>query len=326
MPPHLAALRAGRQDLLRPERVYQASAPSRANSSTHRAEHLRSLQDSLQPSQKKTAMGTPHTRWREMHQSGRVAIMLEMRSSPQAGSHLTFLISSSARLSAACRRRSLAFHGDEPLLGGAEDHRIVAAPAVRIGVLDLLLCSSTPRLFSSSMIGGLASKTCLAVVFRQAIAQTARLVHVAGLGQLVFRPGVEVVGAVRRRGVHRAGALVHGDVIRQHAQDLRDRGKGCAEGGVLQLAAREAALPSRRHRIRSFSAVTSASFSATIYISAARLQRHVFLVRMKRHRHRSRQRPWSRGPDDGRNLFPSSAGIDLRRITRKTDTSPRYWG
>jgi hypothetical protein len=30
-------------------------------------------------------MGTPHTRWREMHQSGRVAIMLEMRSSPQAG-------------------------------------------------------------------------------------------------------------------------------------------------------------------------------------------------------------------------------------------------
>ena len=43
-------------------------------------------------------MGTPHTRWREMHQSGRVAIMLEMRSSPHAGSHLTFLISSSVRL------------------------------------------------------------------------------------------------------------------------------------------------------------------------------------------------------------------------------------
>ena len=30
-------------------------------------------------------MGTPQTRWREMHQSGRIAIMLEMRSSPQAG-------------------------------------------------------------------------------------------------------------------------------------------------------------------------------------------------------------------------------------------------
>ena len=36
-------------------------------------------------------------RCREMHQSGRVAIMFEMRSSPHAGSHSTCLISSSAR-------------------------------------------------------------------------------------------------------------------------------------------------------------------------------------------------------------------------------------
>ena len=42
-------------------------------------------------------MGTPQMRWREMHQSGRVATMLVMRSSPQAGSQLTRLISSRAR-------------------------------------------------------------------------------------------------------------------------------------------------------------------------------------------------------------------------------------
>ena len=36
-------------------------------------------------------IGTPQTRWREMHQSGRVAIMFAMRSSPQAGCHLTAL-------------------------------------------------------------------------------------------------------------------------------------------------------------------------------------------------------------------------------------------
>jgi hypothetical protein len=42
-------------------------------------------------------MGTPQSRWREMHQSGRVAIMLWMRSWPQAGNHLTFAIASSAR-------------------------------------------------------------------------------------------------------------------------------------------------------------------------------------------------------------------------------------
>ena len=33
-----------------------------------------------------------------MHQSGRVAIMFEMRSSPQAGSHFTLAISASVRL------------------------------------------------------------------------------------------------------------------------------------------------------------------------------------------------------------------------------------
>ena len=32
----------------------------------------------------------------------------------------------------------VALHADEPLLGGAEDGRVVAAPAVRIGVSDLL--------------------------------------------------------------------------------------------------------------------------------------------------------------------------------------------
>ena len=54
--------------------------------------------NSLQPSHWNIAMGTPQTRWREMHQSGRPATMLAMRSSPQDGSHFTFLISSSARV------------------------------------------------------------------------------------------------------------------------------------------------------------------------------------------------------------------------------------
>jgi hypothetical protein len=40
--------------------------------------------------------GTPQMRWRLMHQSGRVAIMLVMRSLPQAGSQTTLSISSMA--------------------------------------------------------------------------------------------------------------------------------------------------------------------------------------------------------------------------------------
>src|SRR4051812_4054434 len=81
---------------------YHASAPSRAKRATTflftSFERSSVLHDSL--AQKNTAMGTPQMRCRLMHQSGRVAIMLEMRSSPHDGSQWTFLISSSAR----CRK------------------------------------------------------------------------------------------------------------------------------------------------------------------------------------------------------------------------------
>src|SRR5277367_52201 len=77
--------------------LYQASAPSFLKSSTTLLLMALSLSGSPHFSQRKTAMGTPQMRWREIHQSGRVAIMLEMRSSPQAGSHTTCLISSRAR-------------------------------------------------------------------------------------------------------------------------------------------------------------------------------------------------------------------------------------
>ena len=93
-----------------------------------------------QPSQRKTAMGTPQMRWRLMHQSGRVAIMLVMRSLPQAGSQTTLSISSMASwrkvVSRAVGALDRRFEADEPLLGGAEDDGMVAAPAVRVGVLE----------------------------------------------------------------------------------------------------------------------------------------------------------------------------------------------
>ena len=75
-------------------------------------EHLR---------QRKTAMGTPQMRWREMHQSGRVATMLVMRSSPQAGSQVTVLISSRARW------RKVVVCGDPEANAGVSPLRCCAA-------------------------------------------------------------------------------------------------------------------------------------------------------------------------------------------------------
>src|SRR5229473_5681512 len=77
--------------------VYQASAPDFANSSTTLRFTAGSFSGLLHVVHTNTAIGTPQTRCREIHQSGRVSTMFEIRSSPHAGSYLIFLISSSAR-------------------------------------------------------------------------------------------------------------------------------------------------------------------------------------------------------------------------------------
>src|SRR5271168_2277338 len=74
--------------------VYQASEPSRSKRVTILALSAGSSTILEQLLHAKTAIGTPQTRCREMHQSGRLETMFEMRSLPHAGSHFTCSISS----------------------------------------------------------------------------------------------------------------------------------------------------------------------------------------------------------------------------------------
>src|SRR4029077_18151483 len=55
----------------------------------------------------------------------------------------------------------------------------------------------------------------------------------------IFLPGVEVVGAMRRRGVHGAGARIGGDVGGQHAEDTAFEER-MLKGGALHPGAFEA--------------------------------------------------------------------------------------
>ncbi len=86
--------------------------------------------------QSTAGIGTPHARWREMHQSGRCATMLYMRSCPQAGIHFTsWSIASSAvarSVRGSIRCQADLVECDEPLGRREKDHRVVAAPAVRV--------------------------------------------------------------------------------------------------------------------------------------------------------------------------------------------------
>ena len=76
--------------------AYQELEPSAAKAFSTFSMAAGSSSGSSHFLQKKAGRGTPQSRWREMHQSGRLSIMLAMRSSPQAGSHVTPLMASRA--------------------------------------------------------------------------------------------------------------------------------------------------------------------------------------------------------------------------------------
>ena len=95
--------------------------------------------------QSSAGIGTPHARWREMHQSGRFVTMLKMRSRPHARNPLHLVVdrvprrlAQRPRLAVRAGDHRLAVQAHEPLRRGEEDHRVVAAPAVRVLVRERL--------------------------------------------------------------------------------------------------------------------------------------------------------------------------------------------
>ena len=88
VPPHVGHVRPSGMNSAS-GRSYHASAPYVSNTKAARSTSSGVSSASPHLMQSTAGIGTPHARWREMHQSGRLAIMLEMRSCPQAGTHFT---------------------------------------------------------------------------------------------------------------------------------------------------------------------------------------------------------------------------------------------
>jgi hypothetical protein len=68
--------------------------------------------------QSSAGIGTPHTRWREMHQSGRLVTMLKMRSRPHAGIHVTWW-----SMAWAAASRSVRVWPSSPVIAGSPSRR-----------------------------------------------------------------------------------------------------------------------------------------------------------------------------------------------------------
>ncbi len=109
---------------------------------------------------------------------------------------------------------------DEPLLRGAENHRIVATPAVRIAVLVRVMAKQRAAIAQQFHDDGICREHVLAFVFRQAFQIHAAVVERRVGFQAVFLAGDEVVRAVAGRGVHDPAALIERDVIGQHPRHL----------------------------------------------------------------------------------------------------------
>ena len=108
--------------------------------------------------------------------------------------------------------------GDEPLLGGPEDHRLLAPPAMRIAVRERLLVEEVARFSAAARRStGLAAKTCWPVSQSGARAVN-RPDSSTGLktGSSIGPAGLVVLGTMPGRGMHQPGAVLDADVLGQH--------------------------------------------------------------------------------------------------------------
>ena len=138
------------------------------------------------------------------------------------------------------------FHADEPLLGSADDDRVVAAPAVWVRVLVggraekctfffEQLDDRCVRFEDSEVFVGLRDSSS---TVHAGVALTSGVVDVLDLGQVVALACVEVVDAVGGCGVDGSGALIGCDVFGGDSEDGAVE-EGMLEGGAFECAAGE---------------------------------------------------------------------------------------
>ena len=194
-------------------------------------------------------------------------------------------------------RGGTGIHLNKPLLGGAENHRIVAAPAMRIAVRDFLLADEHVALLQQLDDDGIRFEHSLALVFRQAFDEAA-VVVLRGVGfQPIFLASPEVVRAVAWSGVHDAAALIERHVIGEYTGNLR------IEKRMLEQNAFEfRAFPSRVHCVNfdvQFGLQRIHALFRQEQFPGRGVRHDVFVVRVKRQSAIRGQRPRRSGPDQG---------------------------
>ncbi len=188
-------------------------------------------------------------------------------------------------------------HGDEPLLGGAEDDRLLAAPAVRVGVADTSPTPTrAPTSVSFSMTLLIGVKDELAAEEFQILEIFAVIVDRVIDIEPVLQAHFVVVLAVAGGGVNAAGTGLQGDMLAE--QDDRvalvegvARSSCCSRSAALKVAI-TSPLSAGCLEKRLLQPVGNDQHSLL------RLQRHIVEFGMERNCQVGRDRPGGSRPDD----------------------------
>ncbi len=218
-------------------------------------------------------------------------------------------------------------HADEPLLGGAEDHRVVAAPAVRVRVRQLLHAQQRARFLQKLDHDGVAFPHRLAdqvvrQVSRRAFRaeESARRIHRTKRRDAVLLPDGVVFLSVSGRGVHRPGALFQRHVVGQDAHRI------ALEKRMAEHRAFDPRALKRRDRL----VVAPAQFFRRHLHQVRRHQVHrarhvhrrVLVARIVGDRHVRRDGPRRGGPDQPVDVAAGERRIDRRRVRRQREPHP----
>ena len=173
-------------------------------------------------------------------------------------------------------------------------------PAVRVGVLVLLAVQQHPTLLQQFDDAGIGFHHVLAgkvLGFRQEHAVAShRIVDI----QLVLLAHHEVILAVSRGSVHRAGTGFSGDVIAEN-----DRHLPLQEAVLQQLIFQRSALAATQHLDLFQAEAPGTGLSQLLgqqQCPALPFDQHIIQLRMQAHRHIGRQCPGCGGPDRHRDL------------------------
>ncbi len=191
---------------------------------------------------------------------------------------------------------------DEPLRRRQEDHRVVAAPAVRVLVGQPLAVPETPTLLERLLDVRVRVEHALAREHLDRVQEVPARAHRGIDVKAVTDAGIEVVRAVAWRRVDGARAGVERHVVSQHAE-RHPRVERVQEADPLHLLPLEARDRRAERQARDFRDLRGERFRDD-HRAAAHFVRGIIELRVERDRQVGRNRPGRRGPDEDRHVAP----------------------